>query len=128
MLILAQTEYESKDVEYIPEEIGEQDNMGLKNHYDNLCNYCDYVHMKGTSCGEKIKCCLNGAALYEPFSQLQPPPHMLHCARDRIHNMGRNSVSYDNVLCCSATGAQNSDGGGFETMHGIHADRLHRRT
>ena len=42
--------------------------------------------------------------------------------------MGRNSVSYNNVLCCAATGVENNEGGGFEVMHGDHAVRLHGRT
>jgi len=42
--------------------------------------------------------------------------------------MGRNSVSYNSVLCCAATGVDNNEGGGFETIHGDHAVRLHGRT
>ena len=97
--------------------------------YDKPCSYCDYVHLKGASSGQRMKCCLNGSALHEPFPQLlQLPPHMLHYARDRIQHMGRNSVSYNNVLCCSATAVQNNEGGGFDTIHGDHAVRLHGRT
>ena len=72
---------------------------------------------------------MNGKALQEPFPQLKPlPPAMLHYARDRILHMGRNSVSYNNVLCCAATGVENNEGGGFEVIHGNHAVRLHGRT
>jgi len=42
--------------------------------------------------------------------------------------MGRNSVSYNSVLCCAATGVENNEGGGFEVIHGDHAVRLHGRT
>jgi len=42
--------------------------------------------------------------------------------------MGRNSVSYNSVLSCAATGVENNDGGGFEHIHGEHAVRLHGRT
>ena len=134
LLFLAQIGDESNDVEYVPEEIVEQENLILKSlelswAYDKPCTYCGYVHLKGASSGQKRKCCLSGSALHEPYPQLlQLPPHMLHYARDRIHHMGRNSVSYNNVLCCSATGVQNGEGGGFDTIHGDHAVRLHGRT
>jgi len=42
--------------------------------------------------------------------------------------MGRNSVSYNSVLCCAATGVENNEGGGFDVIHGEHAVRLHGRT
>jgi len=97
--------------------------------YDKPCRHCDYVHLKGASAGQKKKCCLDGKALQEPFPQLKPlPPMMLHYARDRIQHMGRNSVSYNSVLSCAATGVENNDGGGFEHIHGEHAVRLHGRT
>jgi len=97
--------------------------------YDKPCQHCDYVHLKGASAGQKKKCCLHGKALQEPFPQLrQLPPMMLHYARDRLHHMGRNSVSYNSVLSCAATGVENNDGGGFEHIHGEHAVRLHGRT
>ena len=105
LCILAQTVDETQDVEYLAEEIKEQENIVLKLleltwTYDKPCSYCDYVHLKGASPGQRRKCCLNGSALHEPFPQLlQLPPHMLHYARDRIHHMGRNSVSYNNILC-----------------------------
>jgi len=97
--------------------------------YSKPCPHCEYVHLKGASSGQREKCCLNGQALREPFPQLRPlPPKMLHYARDRIHHMGRNSVSYNSVLCCAATGVENNEGGGFDVIHGDHAVRLHGRT
>ena len=93
------------------------------------CPYCDYVHLNEATIGQKSKCCLNGRALEESFPQLKDlPPNMLHYARDRLLHMGRNSVSYNNVLCCAAVGVENNEGGGFETIHGNHAVRLHGRT
>jgi len=93
------------------------------------CVHCDYVHLSDSSPGQRSKCCINGKALTEPFPQLKElPPTMLHYARDRILHMGRNSVSYNSVLCCAATGVENNEGGGFETIHGEHAVRLHGRT
>ena len=53
---------------------------------------------------------------------------MLHYARDRLLHMSRNSVSYNSVLCCAATGVENNEGGGFEVIHGNHAVKLHGRT
>ena len=97
--------------------------------YCNPCQYCYYIHLKGATAGQKAKCCINGAALREPFPQLHfLPPYMLHLARDRILHMGRNSVSYNSVLSCAATGVENYEGGGFEVIHGEHAVRLHGRT
>ena len=97
--------------------------------YDNPCQHCEYVHLKGSTAGQRYKCCLNGRAFQDPFPQLKPlPPMMLHYATDRLLHMGRNSVSYNNVLCCAATGVENNEGGGFEVIHGDHAVRLHGRT
>ena len=97
--------------------------------YGNPCQYCNYIHLKGATAGQKSKCCMNGAALVEPFPQLHfLPPYMLHLARDRILHMGRNCVSYNSVLSCAATGVENNEGGGFEVIHGDHAVRLHGRT
>ena len=40
-------------------------------------------------------------------------------------HMGRNSVSYNSVLCCAATGDENIESGGFDTIHGDHAVRFY---
>jgi len=117
------------------EETTNQRNRSRKNEldmyweYDKPCRHCDYVHLKGASSGQKKKCCLQGKALREPCPQLkQLPPMMLHYAKNRLQHMGRNSVSYNSVLSCAATGVENNDGGGFEHIHGEHAVRLHGRT
>jgi len=97
--------------------------------FNTSCKHCDYVHLNSSSKAQRSKCCLNGRALEEPFPQLKElPPWMLHYATNRIQHMGRNSVSYNSVLCCAATGVENNEGGGFETIHGDHAVRLHGRT
>jgi len=97
--------------------------------FSNSCKHCDYVHLNGSSKAQRSKCCLNGRALEEPYPQLKElPPWMLHYVTNRIQHMGRNSVSYNSVLCCAATGVENNEGGGFETIHGDHAVRLHGRT
>jgi len=103
--------------------------MNITWDYSNPCGYCEYVHLKGGTDAHRSKCCLNGQALREPFPQLNfLPPNILHYARDRILHMGRNSVSYNSVLCCAATGVENNEGGGFDVIHGDHAVRLHGRT
>jgi len=97
--------------------------------YSTPCPFCGYIHLLEATAGQKSKCCLNGKALLEPFPQLQELPRiMIHYITDRLQHMGRNSVSYNSVLCCAATGVENNEGGGFETIHGDHAVRLHGRT
>jgi len=104
-------------------------NLELYWEYEKPCQHCDYVHLRGATAGQRTKCCLQGKALQQPFPQLkQLPPMLIHNARDRLLHMGRNSVSYNSVLCCAATGVENNDGGGFEHIHGDHAVRLHGRT
>ena len=103
--------------------------LALSWNYDKPCTYCKYVHLNGATKGQQSKCCMNGAAFRAPFPQLsQLPPRILHYARDRILHMGRNSVSYNSVLSCAATGVENDTGGGFEIIHGNHAVKLHGRT
>ena len=103
--------------------------LNLAWNYKEPCVHCEYVHLNEATSGEKYKCCLHGRAFDESFPQLKElPPKLLHYAWDRVQHMGRNSVSYNNVLCCAATGVENHEGGGFETIHGDHAVRLHGRT
>jgi len=50
--------------------------------------------------------------------------------KSRFHNWGnfqkyrRNSVRFNSILSCTATGVETNDGGGFEHIHGDHAARL----
>jgi len=104
-------------------------NLHLHWGYAAPCPHCEYIHLLDSTVGQKSKCCLNGKAFEDPFPQLQELPGIiLHYVRDRLQHMGRNSVSYNSVLCCAATGVENNEGGGFETIHGDHAVKLHGRT
>jgi hypothetical protein len=49
--------------------------------YTSPCTYCEYVHLRDATAGQRSKCCLNGKALREPFPQLEELPRkMLHYA------------------------------------------------
>ena len=98
----------------------------------NPCPHCGCVlFFTEDKANIRKKCCNNGK-IFEHQSQypaLRPlPAALLHYCVHRKNHMGRNSVSYNQVLALGATGADNdSNHGGFETIHGNHSFLLHGR-
>ena len=99
----------------------------------NPCSYCGCV-LFFVGDGPKIrqKCCSNGHVLRSnnSFPHLKPlPPALLNYCLTYKNHMGRNAVSYNNLLSLGACGIENeSETGGFETIHGDHSLLLHGRT
>jgi len=96
------------------------------------CVYCGCVmFFSDDDAAARKKCCDNGR-IFTPghaYPHLKPLPAVLlkYCMQFKNH-MGRNSVSYNNVLSLGVCGIENESGhGGFETIHGDHSLLLHGR-
>gem|GEM_PF-2308791 len=99
----------------------------------NPCPHCGCVlFFVGDEPKIRQKCCSNGHILRNnnSFPHLRPlPPALLNYCLNYKNHMGRNAVSYNNLLSLGACGIENeSESGGFETIHGDHSLLLHGRT
>ena len=97
------------------------------------CPHCGCVlSFVGDDLRIRQKCCSNGYILrnINSFPHLKPlPPALLNYCLNYKNHMGRNAVSYNNLLSLGACGVENeSETGGFETIHGDHSLLLHGRT
>ena len=99
----------------------------------NPCPHCGCVlFFAGDELKIRQKCCSNGQILRSnnSYPHLKPlPPALLNYCLNYKNHMGRNAVSYNNLLSLGACGIENeSETGGFETIHGDHSLLLHGRT
>ena len=102
---------------------------------DNPCSYCGcsfFLYGDYNGVEARKKCCNSGKIfdVSSNYPHLDPlPPKLLHYITQRKNHMGRNSVSYNNILSLGATGVENeSNTGGYETIYGDHSVLLHGRT
>jgi len=98
--------------------------------YDNKCEHCGCLYLTNEK-NRKI-CCNNGDFINSStsFPKLKPlPPQLKNLILSRLQHFGRNSVSYNNILCLGATGVDNwSSNNGWEYRHGDYCVTLHGRT
>jgi len=106
--------------------------LTLEWDYENPCRFCGCImYFVDDKPNVRKKCCNNGKIFLPDsnYPHLQALPDVLleYCVARKNH-MGRNSVSYNNILCLGATGCENETGrGGYETINGDHSFLLHGR-
>jgi len=106
--------------------------VNLSWNFNNPCPHCGCtLFFVGDIASVRSKCCASGRILLpgNSYPHLNPLPPVLlkYCMQNKNH-MGRNSVSYNNVLSLGACGVENeSNTGGFESIHGDHSLLLHGR-